>query len=148
MNLHVTLAFLGNVEAARLPRLRAVAGEAGDIGIGPLCLRFETLEYWPRPRILCASPEPVPSAPAFVLADHLKRATLAAGFVPDLKLFRAHVTVARKVAHASERQAMRRVSWNCDAYALMASTTGAEGAVYSAVESYPLDRSKKAREWA
>ena len=146
VNLHVTLAFLGNVEAARLPRLREVSREAADIGSGPLRLRFETLEYWPRPRILCSGAEPATSAPAFALADRLKQATLAAGFGPDLKPFRAHVTVARKVEHASERQAMRRVSWNCDSCALLASTTGAEGSVYSVVESYPLDRSEKARE--
>ena len=54
-NLHVTLAFLGNVAAARLPQLHALALQlAGQPRPASLRLQFRTLEHWPRPQILCA----------------------------------------------------------------------------------------------
>jgi RNA 2',3'-cyclic 3'-phosphodiesterase len=149
-NLHATLAFLGNVAAARLPQLRTAAQElAMPSGAGPrvLQLQFEALEHWVRPQILCATARAaLPDAHfASALAAAIKQTALAAGFAPDLKPFRAHVTVARKVARAPEVQPMARVTWNCEAFALVASTTGASGSVYSVLESYPLDRSEKAR---
>jgi RNA 2',3'-cyclic 3'-phosphodiesterase len=149
-NLHVTLAFLGNVAAARLPQLRtAMQGLVTASGTGPgaLQLHFEVLEHWVRPQILCATANAaMPDArDAFTLAAAIKQTALAAGFAPDLKPFRAHVTVARKVARAPEQQPMARVTWNCDAFALVASRTAATGSVYSVLESYPLDRREKAR---
>jgi RNA 2',3'-cyclic 3'-phosphodiesterase len=112
-----------------------------------LQLQFEALEHWARPQILCTTANAaLPDAHvAFALATAIKQAALAAGFAPDLKPFRAHVTVARKVARAPEVQPMPRVTWNCEAFALVASTTGATGSVYSVLESYPLDRSENAR---
>ena len=146
-NLHVTLAFLGNVDTARLPRLHALALElAAHSGLPALQLQFQTLEYWPRPQILCATAGTAASAsPAAALATRLRQATLAAGFSPDLKPFHAHVTVARKVASApATLPPLARVTWNCHAFALVASTTGASGSAYSVLESYPLDRSENA----
>jgi 2'-5' RNA ligase len=146
-NLHVTLAFLGNVDPARLPRLHALALElATESGLPALQLQFQTLEHWPRPQILCATAgSDVPASPASALATRLRQATLAGGFIPDLKPFRAHVTVARKVARApAALPPLARVTWSCHAFALVASTTGASGSAYSVLESYPLDRREKA----
>jgi 2'-5' RNA ligase len=146
-NLHVTLAFLGSVDPARLPRLHALALElAAQSGLPALQLQFQTLEHWPRPQILCATAGTAMSAsPAGALATRLRQATLAAGFTPDLKPFHAHVTVARKVARApAALPPLARVTWNCHAFALVASTTGASGSAYSVLESYPLDRRENA----
>jgi 2'-5' RNA ligase len=149
-NLHVTLAFLGSVDPSRLPQLReAVHGLAASTPAhpGPLQLQFQSLEYWSRPQILCATANAAMpgSCRALTLAAGIKQATLAAGFAPDLKPFRAHVTVARKVADAPQARPMAPVTWNCDAFALMASTTGASGSAYSVLESYPLDGLENAR---
>jgi RNA 2',3'-cyclic 3'-phosphodiesterase len=146
-HLHVTLAFLGNVDSARLARLRALALElASHSEAAPLQLQFQILEYWPRAQILCATAGTADSAaPAGALAARIRQATLAAGFTPDLKPFHAHVTVAHKVARApAALPPLARVTWNCHAFALVASTTGACGSAYSVLESYPLDRSENA----
>ena len=148
-NLHVTLAFLGNVDPVRLAPLRALAQDLAArnaVGPAPLQLHFQVLEHWVRPQILCATAGAAnPAARAAALADGIRQATLAAGFVPDLKPFHAHVTVARKVTRAPTQQKLPRVTWNCPAFALVASTTSAAGSVYSVIESYPLDRSENAR---
>lgn len=145
-NLHVTLAFLGNVDEGRLPQLRVAAHAVSGAG-GPLQLQFESLEHWVRPQILCATARVVAQGAngASALAAVLRQATLAAGFTPDLKPFHAHVTVARKVAAAVPAQPIHCVTWDLDAVALVASRTGASGSVYSVLESYPLDRRENAR---
>jgi 2'-5' RNA ligase len=147
-NLHVTLAFLGNVEAVLLPQLRAVLQSVAVAAAGgPLHLQFESLEHWMRPQILCATASAAGDAAnhAFALAASLRRSTLASGFTPDLKPFHAHVTVARKVQAAPQAQPIARVTWNLGTFALVASSTSASGSVYSVLESYPLDRPGNAR---
>lgn len=139
-SLHATLAFLGSVPEARLAELGAIARQAaGEFAatarLPPWC--FETLAYWARPRVLVALAREEPRAQA--LAARLKDLTAAAGFRPDLKLFHAHVTVARKVVHASAVAVpLRPVEWRCDAFALIDSRSEAAGPVYSVVESYLL----------
>ena len=149
-NLHVTLAFLGNVAAARLPQLRAAVQPLAGVeatAAAALQLQFQTLEHWARPQILCATAAvgTAGGARAAVLAESIRQATQAAGFLPDLKPFHAHVTVARKVARAAAAQPLACVQWNCAAFALVASVTGAAGSVYSVIDSYPLDRPRNAR---
>ena len=152
-SLHVTLAFLGAVPEGRVPELdriaRRVAG-AFPARAQPLLLTFDRLAHWARPQILCALGTEQPaadtdaaSAPA--LAATLKNETVAAGFSPDLKPFRAHVTVARKLAYAPSALALQPVLWRFDAFALIESRTDPAGPVYSVIESYLLVKAEKAR---
>jgi 2'-5' RNA ligase len=151
-SLHVTLAFLGSVPEGRVPELDRIARRVADAfpAAQPLLLTFDRLAHWARPQILCAlgSEEPAAdtdaaSAPA--LAATLKNETAAAGFSPDLKPFRAHLTVARKVAHAPTALALQPVLWRFDAFALIESRTDPAGPVYSVIESYLLVKAEKAR---
>ena len=152
-SLHVTLAFLGAVPEGRVPELDRIARRVADAfpaHAQPLLLTFDRLAHWARPQILCAlgTEEPAAdrdaaSAPA--LAATLKNETVAAGFSPDLKPFRAHVTVARKVAHAPSALALQPVLWRFDAFALIESRTDPAGPVYSVIESYLLVKAEKAR---
>jgi 2'-5' RNA ligase len=152
-NLHLTLAFLGSVAATRIPELGGIARHiaAGfPRGALPLVLNLEGLTHWAKPQVLTVleREEETPgaaSAGVAVLAGTLTTATAAAGFSPDLKPFRAHVTVARKVARAPRSSAMSKVHWSFDAFALVESRTLAEGPVYSVVESYVLGEAEKVR---
>ena len=69
-------------------------------------------------------------------ADALSR--LRAGFTPDLRPFREHLTLARKVRYPTQAAPMRPVHWTVGGFALMASRTESTGPVYSIVESYLL----------
>jgi 2'-5' RNA ligase len=101
------------------------------------------LEYWEVPKILCATASE-PSVPALRLAVALGEAALEAGFSPDIKPFRAHLTLARKI-----RADMAAVvpfplplnpplRVNCDRFVLMKSQREDGRSTYSVVESWPL----------
>jgi 2'-5' RNA ligase len=145
-NLHVTLAFLGQVPAARTTELAALAHRVGTNGAlagTPLVLQFERLAYWHAPQILVALS--TAGAAAAALAAALQREASAAGFLPDLKPFRAHVTVARKVTHAAASTPLPSVSWKCAEFVLVESRTIATGSIYSVLESYLLGKPEKLR---
>jgi 2'-5' RNA ligase len=147
-NLHATLAFLGGVPEARIGALAALGREVAGAwapGALPLTLTFEALAHWTKARLLCAL---AGAEPALVqaLAAQLKSAALAAGFSPDLKPFRTHVTLARKIAHAPARAPLASVRWQCTAIALVESRATAEGSVYSVLESALLGEAQKIRE--
>jgi len=146
-NLHVTLAFLGAVPQRRLPELAELAREAARLPrsgaaitgppASPLELAFDRIEYWRDARLLCALPAEVP-APVAALARSLQELLVARGFAPDLKPFRPHVTVMRKVVRAAALDTMHPVGWRFAELALVESRTLPEGALYSVVGSFPL----------
>lgn len=140
-SLHVTLAFLGSVPESRLPELTAVAdsvaGRWRAERRGALPLSFDAVEYWAKADLLCAAATKPPEAAA-ELAEMLKEALLAAGFTPDLKPFRAHVTLARKVSRSRSHRSATPVHWSCDSFALVQSRTDSVGASYSTLRAWPL----------
>ena len=145
-NLHVTLAFLGQVPPARTTELAALTrrvAAGGAHGVPSLALRFERLAYWHEPQILCALSDA--AAPVAALAAALQGEAGAAGFFPDLKPFRAHVTVARKVTRAAPSATLASVQWTCAQFALVESRTAATGAVYSVLETFLLGKQEKLR---
>jgi 2'-5' RNA ligase len=146
-NLHVTLAFLGSVAAARVPELQRIARDqaAALVQDAPATLTFARLAHWKEARILCAlAAEEAPSARA--LAAALQEASAAIGLSPDRKPFQPHVTLARKVLRTSAMPRLRPVVWHFDAFALIDSRTEPGGPVYSVIDSYPLVAPDKGRD--
>jgi RNA 2',3'-cyclic 3'-phosphodiesterase len=146
-NLHVTLAFLGSVAQRRLPQLAEVARRAVALPSGEavplsddepaLDLAFDRLEHWRAAQLLCALPAEPPVRTA-ALARRLQQLLSESGFAPDLKPFRPHVTVARKVLRPSPMTRMHPVLWRFTELALVESRTLPEGALYSVVECHSL----------
>jgi 2'-5' RNA ligase len=141
-NIHATLCFIGAVAPGHLEKLKCVAAaqHARDFS---LC--FDSFEYWEKPRVLCATggASAIPAA-LLELADALGRSARAAGFHPDIKPFRPHLTLARKISPARAA----RCEWpqslvppllvHCDRFVLMESRRGESGSAYSVVDSWPL----------
>jgi RNA 2',3'-cyclic 3'-phosphodiesterase len=152
-NLHVTLAFLGSVPEPRLEQLSAIGRRVAATypqDAMPLTVSLEALEHWSKPQVLAVvgrqdESQGAPVSGTAELARTLTKETAAAGFCPDLKPFRVHVTVARKVARPPRTSAVQKVLWSFDAFALIESRTLAEGPVYSVVESHLLGDSEKLR---
>jgi 2'-5' RNA ligase len=147
-NLHVTLAFLGAVPERRIAEMQRLAGtQAAALERDrPLALTLERFDHFSRAQVLCVLAAADDVAPAQALARALQQASAAAGFNPDLKPFRAHVTVARKVLRATAPAALRPVVWEFTSFALVSSRTEPAGPVYSVVESYPLVKTRKSYE--
>jgi RNA 2',3'-cyclic 3'-phosphodiesterase len=144
-NFHLTLAFLGSVPESSLEALRAIAERVAD-ACDPQRETFEVtldrIDYWPKSQIVCATATRRPQA-AEDLAQVLKRELVAGGFAPDLKPFRAHVTLVRKVARVTHELDMPNVSWTFRGFSLMESRTDPSGSLYSRKESWALCKRQK-----
>jgi len=138
-NLHLTLAFLGAVPEAALQSLEELAAASARTGARetPLEVAFDRIDYWRKAQLLCAASQHA-SVAAGEFAERLKRDLVAGGFAPDLKPFRPHVTVARKVPRAPQALAMSRVAWSFSGFALIESHTRASGSLYSVLASWVL----------
>ena len=139
-NLHATLSFIGAVAPERLDVLRAAAA---NVRARSVTLDFDAFDFWDKPRVLVASASRE-SGDAVALARALHEASVAAGFAPDDKAFRAHLTLARKISPT----AAKKFSWplkispgfvvRCDRFALMESRRGEQGSIYCVVEEWDL----------
>jgi 2'-5' RNA ligase len=144
-NFHATLCFVGAVEADKLDALREVAAHVrGERA----ALRFDTLEVWDKPKILCATAaNDGAAAPAEKLARDLGAALVAAGFTPDIKPFRAHLTLGRKVSAqvltdaglVFPRALDESLLMSADKFVLMSSRRDGDRSIYSVVDSWLLD---------
>jgi 2'-5' RNA ligase len=141
-NLHATLCFIGAVAEERLDALKVAAATVRG---NSATLRFDHIDFWPKPRVICATAtEDAGLASARELSTRLASAAVESGFAPDLKPFRAHVTLARKVSAASAAGC----EWPCvlaapiemqvNRFVLMRSDKGASGSSYSVVAEWPL----------
>jgi RNA 2',3'-cyclic 3'-phosphodiesterase len=147
-NMHATLCFLGAVAEENLSALRAAAARVRSSGVS---LSFDALEYWPKPKIICATGPESGSASAGALARVLTNEVVAAGFTPDIKPFRAHLTLARKIP-ATRAQSL---ALPCSLqpgfvvrsanFVLMESRRGKQGSIYSVVDSWHLYEKEESR---
>ncbi len=91
-NWHVTLVFIGGVLVSDMPALQAAARE---VRCPAIKLRFELLDYWARPKIMCLQVDSVPNQ-LIELVTSLESAAKSFGFKPDKRGYRPHMTIARK----------------------------------------------------
>lgn len=126
-NWHITLAFLGSVQEAALPELCALAARLPAVA-GELTL--DTLEHWPRPRVLCLTPAATP-APLVELADSLADAARALGIPVENRPYRAHLTLMRALRRMPpERPVLPAVPWTFGGFTLVESAPGTSGPAY------------------
>lgn len=139
---HFTLAFLGSVPESRIAELSPIAASVASAfrsvaGSAPITVTLDRIDHWRKPEILCATSTREP-AEAIALAGTLRNQLTANGFAPDLKPFRAHATLARKVRRVSRERNMAPVLWTFPDFHLVESRTESTGAVYSSREIWPL----------
>lgn len=145
-NLHATLLFLGSVAESRVTEVATIgAGAAAETlvarGDSPAFV-FNRIELWQKAHVLVATTSASSGAGHLVanaLVAILQRETSSAGFAPDLKPFRPHVTLARKVAFLKTVLRMEPVEWRFAEFALVESRTDPDGPVYTLLRSYPLE---------
>lgn len=126
---HVTLEFIGSVP---LERRAALQSAADGVPFPPCAIVFDRCEFWRKPQVAClvASSTPEPLA-AFIA--RLRDAIAAAGFVPDARPYRPHVTLARKVMVAPSGPIARPLRWPARGFALVRSTSDSAGSCYEPV---------------
>lgn len=134
-NLHVTLAFLGSVLERRIPELLHL-GQLVAERSPPLQLELSRIAYWRESQVLCVRGSV--SHDAARMVEQLQERLVASDFAPDGKPFRPHVTLARKALHPATAASIAPVRWDFADFALVGSRTASQGALYTVLQSFPL----------
>jgi 2'-5' RNA ligase len=132
--LHLTLEFLGSVPADRVPAIREAAAE---VRAAPFEVVLDALEYWRRPQVLCLVARETPPELAG-LVQALRAGLTARGFDTERRPYRAHLTLARKVARPPDLAPTDPVRWPATDFVLVESITERSGSVYRPLATWPL----------
>jgi 2'-5' RNA ligase len=133
--LHVTLAFLGEVELHRLEALKLVAQEVEGKSFD---LTFDTARYWGHNHIVYAAPDIVPPQLLHLVHD-LEQCLSQHHFLFEKREYKPHVTLLR---HAkwddSPLPEMNKVVWQARNFALLQSAPDENGANYRVLAKFRL----------
>ncbi len=133
-NTHITLAFLGDIDAGtRADLIR----EATSLRITPFSLTLDHVGCWPKPKIAWLAPSSPPEQ-LFRLAAALHLLSQNCGLSLAERPFRPHLTVARKVACLTADIPLQPISWNINKFCLLDSISHASGVEYQVKRSWPL----------
>lgn len=134
--LHMTLAFLGQVQADLVGTLTEAA--ASGLTVAPFQLQLDRLEWWRKPGIVCLGSSSPPAA-LNALAGGLAANLGSAGFELEKRPFRAHLTLARKAKSLPpELERVDPVLWSVSSFTLMESQLDRKGSSYVLLQSWPL----------
>jgi len=134
-NLHLTLAFLGELPGSQVNTLLRLAE---DLPREPITLRFDRIESWKKPGLACLRPTETPAA-LTRLVGHLNTGLQLAGFTAEARAFKPHVTLVRDIAVQAEGLPVWPVvEWQAPMLALVRSELTPDGAIYHVVGEWPL----------
>jgi len=149
-NLHVTLKFIGNVDARKLDAIRAALGEVS--AGGAVELRFRGVGFFPnekRPRVLWAGI--VASANLAPLAAELEARLEKLGIPRETREFAPHLTLARfdppgiseKLQSAARENTAREFgAVSTGEFHLFESKTRPTGAEYTRLSSFSIAKAE------
>jgi 2'-5' RNA ligase len=132
--LHVTLAFLGDVPERRLADVHAAAQASPG---ATFTIEFDALEHWRMPRVLCLVATDVPP-PLAALVGALQAALATRQLPVDDRPFRPHLTLARKLARFDGPASIEPLVWPATTLTLVESRTDPAGVRYEVLGSWPL----------
>jgi RNA 2',3'-cyclic 3'-phosphodiesterase len=131
-NLHVTLAFLGSVEEARVADVERAADTAG---LRACTLILDRAGYWKHNRIAWAGVSVVPPG-LEALVSELRGALAKSQIRFDAKSFVSHVTLLRDAREPLTMPALVPIEWPLDGFALVQSVTRPQGSRYEIRRSW------------
>lgn len=135
-DLHVTLAFLGQVTSDRLQILDAIAS---DVRAEPFFMSLDQLSEWRNAGVLCLTPRQPPKS-LESLVQRLASGLGEAGFVLDKRPFRPHLTLARQVTSVPARldHRLEPIRFEVRAFHLVQSRPSVSASAYEAIGNWSL----------
>jgi len=133
-NIHLTLAFLGAVEPARLPHVIAVADQ---IALPRFEMIFDRLGWWRQNQVAWAATSETPRA-IVDLVKALQLGLAAQGFKFDERRFVPHITLLRKANCPPGVIDNPPIVWEADAFVLVRSTLQEDGPHYAIERRWAL----------
>jgi 2'-5' RNA ligase len=134
-NLHLTLAFIGDVMGERIDVLRTIVVE---LPRPAFALTLDRIGTFKRSELAWIAPSLVPMR-LTELESALTAALKTADFVLETRPFHAHVTLARRCTKRIAKVHFGRVEWDVRRVALLASIAGNGGVCYRELAGLALD---------
>lgn len=134
-NQHITLAFLGNVDAQQH---RCIEAMADAVRCEPFELVLDKAGHWARSRVLWITSTQTPE-PLTALAAALHTGARDCGLQMEARPYRAHLTLKRKLARAPQVLEFRTLRWHVESFVLVRSMTYQQGVQYEVIREWPLN---------
>ena len=135
-NLHITLAFLGDVDTGQHECVERMATSVSEnIACLPFELTLDHIGHWPRPRVLWFGSTETPE-PLRLMADGLSAGARECGLLLDARPYSPHLTLMRKVTRAPEKQPVETLSWLVDRFVLVRSVPVPHGVCYEVLREW------------
>ncbi len=134
-NIHLTLAFLGDVPCDRIPILVTALAE---IRFKPFRLCLDQLLAWPRQHIAWAGCQQTP-AELLLLVSRLHEVLAEQAFKFDRThaSFTPHLTLVRNLTSAGQPQVITPpITWCCEHFSLVSAQLGSGGSVYRSLATF------------
>ena len=133
-DLHVTLVFLGKVEA---DEYGCVLEVAEGIRGAPFELLIDRVGYWKKPRILWCGASHRPD-PLMQLFEDLRDGLAGCGFPPEKRAYAPHITLARKSAPVDGYRLDRPLRLRASEFVLVSSDNTVPSPRYRVLKKWPL----------
>ena len=133
-NLHLTLVFLGNVDAESEALIRE---SMNNISVQPFALYFDQLAFWRKPRILCLATQQYDQQ-LLVLVDALKKELEQCGMTQEERAYKPHITLARKARRLIDIN-VQSIEWQAKSFCLVESLSTPYGVHYQVIQTWNLN---------
>ena len=133
-NIHITLAFLGNVPDEQY---QCLANSAGRVRAGSFDLLLDRWGFFRRAQVFYLTAAAVPGE-LERLVGQLWGVAGACGLRPDTRPFQPPLTRARNVTAPLDLAAPESVLWTPADFVLVSSETRSSGPVYQVLQCWPL----------
>jgi len=132
-NLHITLAFLGNISESQRTCFEE---SANSLQFKPFQIQLDQLGYWRRPQILWLG-NSTHCEPLQQLVKSLNEKLVICGFKPETRPYKAHVTLVRKY-HSRQFQpaTISPIIWTVEDIHLVESVNSPTGVQYKILRTW------------
>jgi 2'-5' RNA ligase len=135
-NLHITLAFLGEVSEQDQNRL---IEKANSINCNSFLLALDAIGCWKKPGILWLAPKDVPED-LKELVKQLQVVIKQQGLQIDDRPYKPHVTIARKAKQFTVPKEKIDIPWDVTSFALVVSKSSDTGVEYHVLQKWNLQK--------
>lgn len=134
-NFHITLAFLGSLDAGGR---RCVEAAAARVQAEPFAVSLEKLGYWPRQGIVWLAPAEMTRGLESLQTALVHTLARDCGCPPASRSFRPHLSLMRKARRRPAQTTIAPLVWRVDRFVLVRAYTHSTGVEYELLNHWPL----------